>query len=116
MGALELIKLWVAIRPFKRLKERRESKRAAAAAENQVSENVPLEAAPAAEDDGMSELTKSIIRSVLKTLGAAVVTWAVTKGYLGADQSAGMVTAIETIAGGASVALGMLWSHRTHKV
>lgn len=111
MGAFALLKLWLAVRPIRRIREARAARREA---ENQVSENVPVEAAPAAEGEGMSELTKSILRSVLKTLGAAVVTWAVTKGYVGTDQSASLATALETIVGGAAVAIGLLWSHRTH--
>lgn len=110
MGAL--FELWIAIHPIRRIREAHAAKRAA---ENQVSENVPVEAAPAAEGEGMSELGKSMLRSLLKVFGAAVVTWAVSKGFVGTDQTDALAGALESIAGALAVIGGVWWSHRTHK-
>lgn len=110
MGAL--IKLWLTVRPIKLLRERRAAKRAA---ENQLTENVPVEAATAAEDGDMSELGKSMLRSVMKVLGSALVTYAVTHGLVDAGQTDALTVALEAIGGGVLTIGGLYLSHRTHK-
>ena len=110
MDPLTLAKLWLTIRPFKRWKEHRAAKRAA---ENQVTE--PQEAAPTAEDGDMGELGKSMLRSVMKVLGSALVTYAVTHGLVDAGQTDALSVALEAIGGGVLTIGGLYLSHRTHK-
>jgi len=112
MDPLTLAKLWLTIRPIKRWKEHRAAKRAA---ENQVSENVPVEAAPAAEEGDMSELGKSMLRSVMKVLGSALVTYAVTHGLVDAGQTDALTVALEALGGSVLTIGGLYLSHRTHK-
>lgn len=110
MGALELIRLWVAIKPLKRWKEHRAAKRAA---ENQVTENVPVETPP--EDSGMfSELAKSWARSALKILGTAVAAAVVTHGWIDPASTDAFTVALEAIGGGVVTIGGLVLSHRKH--
>lgn len=130
MGSL--IQLWLAIRPIKRIREARAAKRAEQAASSTAGalaaslspESVvpatggaaPIQqtAAPAAEGGIMGGLAQSMMRSVLKVFGAALVTWAVTHGMVDAGQTDALMVALETVVGGVLTIGGLWWSHRTH--
>lgn len=120
MGALrDGIELWMAVRPFRRWKEHHEAKRAerdgATITALPVSAESGAAASQDAQGDGMSELAKSMARSVLKVLGTAVATYAATHGIVDAGAGDMLYTALEIAGGGLATAIGLILSHRTHK-
>lgn len=102
MNWLAVAKLWLAVRPIHRLRERRRRKRL-----EQSSELIETEE----EDSDMNDWQQSLLRSLLKVIGTA----AVTHGLIEAGQTDVLVTALEAIAGGVITCAGLWLSHRKHK-
>lgn len=105
MDPLTLARLWLLVRPIKRLKERRAAKRAA---KHQW---------PASEDESfnyqesvMSEGQLSMLRTVLKIAGTALA----SHGVLDAMDLPALQIAVESVAGGLIALAGIYLSHKKH--
>lgn len=125
MDPITLARLWIAIRPFKRLRERREAKRAQAAlstASDHATVPSPEDAVLAMggvtslQGDGMSELMKSMGRSALKIVGTALTTYATAHGLIDIGAGDAFTAALEAAGGAIITILGLYLSHRKHSV
>lgn len=104
MNPLSLLLLWLKWRPIKRWRELKTARRAATTG-----------AATAAGSDGMGEIAQSMLRSAMKVLGTALITYAVTHSFIDAAQTDTAVIALDAVGGGVLTLAGLWLSYRKHK-
>jgi hypothetical protein len=91
LDPVTVVRRWLAVRPIRRIKEFRQRRKAA-------------------KGENVDETKLTIIRTVLKFAGGALV----AKGFLDPADVPVLQTAIEATIGGLLTIAGVWWSHRTH--